>query len=399
MVKHTCEICNKIFEKKSHLIQHINKKKPCAENKIEKPKKYSKFLNFPQNSSKIPQFSSKFLNLNKKKLEKLCKSDNSDMSDKSDKSDNSDKFVCKYCDKKFSRNDNLFRHINNSCKIRKIQEEEKEKIFIELLKQNELIKKQNEELKNQNKEFRSEIEDLKRKVNVKNVKNIKISNNLIKNQTNNESNITQNINIHYNHLVDHGKEDLEKIDYKVFIEAMKKTGPLLFEKLGEGIHLNPKYPENQNIYISDVNREKCMIYYNNKWILENYNNIYPSFLSRLIEFGYIKEEELYKLNLEGKVNGFDIINNGMRWIKLLDNEEGDSNSDSNSDNDSNNNNNIKMKKFKKKHNKEDIEKNIKSKLKNLFYNNKETVLDNYNKLNIDYKIKNIEKIENNIINS
>jgi hypothetical protein len=393
MVKHTCEICNKIFEKKSHFIQHLNKKKSCAEIKNEKPKKKSKILNLPQKSSKNPQFTSKILNLNKKKSYKLENSENSD---------NSDKFVCKYCNKNFSRNDNLFRHINNSCKIRKIQEEEKEKIFIELLKQNELIKKQNEELKNQNNEFRSEIEDLKRKVNVKNIKNIKISNNLIKNQTNNESNITQNINIHYNHLVDHGKEDLEKIDYKVFIEAMKKTGPLLFEKLGEGIHLNPKYPENQNIYISDVNREKCMIYYNNKWILENYNNIYPSFLSRLIEFGYIKEEELYKLHLEGKVNGFDIINNGMRWIKLLDNEEEDSNSDSNSYNDSDNdssNNNIKMKKFKKKHNKEDVDKNIKSKLKNLFYNNKEKVLDNYNKLNIDYKIKDIEKIENNIINS
>ena len=51
MVKHTCEICNKIFEKKSHFIQHLNKKKSCAEIKNEKPKKKSKILNLPQKSS------------------------------------------------------------------------------------------------------------------------------------------------------------------------------------------------------------------------------------------------------------------------------------------------------------------------------------------------------------
>lgn len=352
MVKHVCEKCNKSFEKKSHFIQHLNKKKSCIETNKEKPKKSSEILNLPQNSSKQPQKPSQKNNYN-----------------------------CSFCNKMFTRNDNLYRHVNNACKIRKQQEEEKEKIFIELLKQNELIKKQNEELKSQNEEFRSEIENLKKKVNIKNVK---ISNNLITNQTKNESNITQNININYN-LVDHGKEDLEKIDYKVFIEAMKKTGPLLFEKLGEGIHLNPKYPENQNIYISDVNREKCMIYYNNEWKLENYNNIFPSFISRLIEFGYIKEEELFKLNKEGKVNGFEIITNGMRWIKLLDNFYEDSISDS----DSNSSKLSSMNKFKKKHKKDEIEKNVKNKIKNLFYNNKDKVLNNFNKI-LNYQEKLLE---------
>ena len=46
-----------------------------------------------------------------------------------------------------------------------------------------------------------------------------------------------------------------------------------------------------------------------------------------------------------------------------------------------------MEKFKKKHNKEDVDKNIKNKLKNLFYNNKEKVIDNYNNLNIDNQLK------------
>ena len=114
---------------------------------------------------------------------------------------------------------------------------------------------------------------------------------------------------------------------------------------------------------------------------KNYNNIYLV-LYRLIEFGYIKEEELYKLHLEGKVNVIEIINNGMRWIKLMDNFE-----EEYSDNDSNDSKLKNMEKFKKKHNKEDVDKNIKNKLKNLFYNNKEKVIDNYNNLNIDNQLK------------
>ena len=51
MVKHTCEICNKIFEKKSHFIQHLNKKKPCgpliSKKNLVPPK-------IPPNSPQIP---------------------------------------------------------------------------------------------------------------------------------------------------------------------------------------------------------------------------------------------------------------------------------------------------------------------------------------------------------
>ena len=56
-------------------------------------------------------------------------------------------------------------------------------------------------------------------------------------------------------LVNFGSEDLAKILHNVFIDTIRYQGPGLYNKAIEGIHFNKEYPENQNIYISDFNRD------------------------------------------------------------------------------------------------------------------------------------------------
>jgi nucleoside-diphosphate-sugar epimerase len=67
-----------------------------------------------------------------------------------------------------------------------------------------------------------------------------------------------------------GSEDLSKISHNVFIDTIKSQGAGLYNKAIDGIHFNKDHPENQNIYISDINRSKVMIYKNEKWIIDNW---------------------------------------------------------------------------------------------------------------------------------
>ena len=342
MVCHICEKCGKEFNKKSSYINHsINRKKTCIVQNIKVP-------NSPQKTTKSPDSI------------KICPQDTPN-----------NKNICYYCNKEFTRKDHMNRHIRDRCKIKKEQDLEKEGIFKKLLNEYEKIK-------NELQEKEKIIIDLK-----KNYENLEksMNNNIINNISH-----TNNIQINNINLVSHGKEDLSKIDYKVYLDAMKKTGPLLFEKLLEGIHFNPNYPENHNIYLSDFNREKCMIFNNEKWILENYDNIYPNLISKFIEFGYDKEEASKYFFENGKINqtGMNVINNGMKWIKLID--EYATHLEYNENNEDYNLSKIpdgiiEMIEFRKKHKKEDFDKNLKIKLKNYLYNNRERITNSLEKIN------------------
>ena len=345
MVEYICNTCGKNFgNRKSSYIDHTeHKKNPCKPQQKEtskKPEITSKIELIPQNVT----HDNSIMNIN----------------------------ICKYCNKMLSRYDNLKRHIV-TCKVKKLKEEEKENIFKELLnkeqmKNNELQQRNNviERLEKENRECKRKITELEKQMSLIITKNV--SKNVSKNNCHNK---TQNIQINNINIVDHGKEDFDKINYKVFTDAMLKTGPLLFEKLTKGIHFNPDYPENQNIYISDINREKVMIYNNKRWILENYDNLYPNFISRILEFGYTKEKFMDECFENGKLNqtGIDIIKNKMQWIRLIDDyteEEIDED--------------IKMKEFREKHDKKEIEKRVKNQIKKTMYNNKDMVIENYDKL-------------------
>jgi hypothetical protein len=98
---------------------------------------------------------------------------------------------------------------------------------------------------------------------------------------------------------------------------MRYQGPGLYNKAIEGIHFNKEYPENQNIYISDFNCDKVMIYKNEKWFLDNWDNIYPELLEKIIQFGYDKNSFLADCGYRiGDIRfNKQMIKNGIRWYK------------------------------------------------------------------------------------
>jgi hypothetical protein len=171
MVFYTCPKCNKIFTKKSHFLNHIElKKKPC------KPTHEKIIL-------KNPQISSKILKKSSPKIE--------------DKKG----YNCNFCNYSSIRIDNFKRHLS-ICKVRKEETQDKEAIYQELVRRMEILENQNNKLFIKNKELNNEISLLKSssKKNIQNNKNIKNLNNGIINNT---------------IIIQHGKEDLNKIDDKV----------------------------------------------------------------------------------------------------------------------------------------------------------------------------------------
>ena len=277
MVFYTCPKCNKIFTKKSHFLNHVElKKKPCDTTK-------EKII------LKNPQISSNLLKKSSPKIE--------------DKKG----YNCNFCNYSSIRIDNFKRHLS-ICKVRKEETQDKEAIYQELVRRMEILENQNNKLFIKNKELNNKISLLKSssKKNIQNNKNIKNLNNGIINNT---------------IIIKHGKEDLNKIDDKVFLDAfLKSTGAKIPEKIIEGIHFNKKYPEYKNIYISDINREKVMIYNGKNWILTPGYNLTSNLLDKSICFSENKYECITTKDITK-----DIINernkkkiiNGLKIMELM----------------------------------------------------------------------------------
>ena len=296
MVNYFCPTCNKEFNKKSNYINHVeNKKKPCNQNELimhqNAPKCTKNAPKCTKNAPKNTQNTQMQINISNQKVIE----------------DNKKGYICNFCDVSFTRSTTLKRHLIERCKVRKEELQEKEAIFQELIKQNELLKNQNEKLNNQLLEQNKLIIELLVKKNIKDKsKNIQNNNN-IKNQNNG---IINNI------IIQHGKEDLTKIENKVFFDAfLKYTGAKIPEKIIEGIHFNSEYPEFKNIYISDINREKVMIYNGIDWILTPSNNITSNLLEKSIDFSENRYDALDKkiLNQHKKTK----IENGLKIMELM----------------------------------------------------------------------------------
>ena len=266
MVIHVCEKCNKEFNKKSNYLMHINKKFDCSNKNIKITLKNSEIT--PKNSKKT------------EKAEKLKNSYiNSDL-------------ICKYCKKLFSRKDNLKKHFNR-CKVKKQDENEKDLIFKQLLEKDEQIKQlieQNKQLFEQNKEIVKMNTEIVEKYDDLLTKSKKLNKNCkaVQNIQNNTTNIKDsNINIQ---VIQFGKEDLNKIDKKQYLKIFnnaRSLGHKFFTDVVKTIHFNPDYPEFQNIYISDINREKCMIHDGENWklfYLDKNNNIISEIIEKTVDY-------------------------------------------------------------------------------------------------------------------
>ena len=276
---YTCITCDKTFKQKSGFTDHLSRKKPCiklTKNIHQDPSVLPQISSFlPQLSSVLPQISS---NLHQKSSK--------------EKKEN----ICNYCGYNTERTDNYNRHLL-ICKVKKQEISEKEEILNKLLEQNNKLALTIEEL---NKKI-EKLENNNKINHTQNNKNIKNQNNGISNTIN---------------IIGFGKEDLSKIDNTSFFEALTQMGYNIPTKMLEKIHINEKYPEYKNIYISDINRGNAMIYDGKKWKLDKYDNISDKLLDKVLNFieeryDEIKDDasisEKKKTNMKTRLNILEIM--------------------------------------------------------------------------------------------
>ena len=124
MVNHICVKCKKEFNKKSTYLNHINKKFTCEPNKVvilDTP-------NIPHDTPKI--------------LPKII--ENEEIFNNFNKIESFNNNSCLYCGLVMTRKDHLKRHMELRCKVKKLQDTEKENIFKILLAKDEELKTQKE---------------------------------------------------------------------------------------------------------------------------------------------------------------------------------------------------------------------------------------------------------------
>jgi len=255
MVNYKCINCGKEFKKKDDFIKHTErKKKPCY--LISSVKQ--------QNNEKLSQIitkNDKFSENDKKSTSLNTKNENK----------------CSYCLKIFSNIYNLNRHMDKYCKVKKLDEEKKEEIFNKLIEKEEkidMIFNNYEKLQENNCKLQDQIKELEKKLKEqsKNYDN-KIKQIITKNINNNVNNgVINNFIIPADKLVSFGKEDLSKITYGSIIKTVGNwdiTGYRIFTELLKLIHFNEKFPEYQNVYMTDKNREKYMVWNGSDWVLND----------------------------------------------------------------------------------------------------------------------------------
>jgi hypothetical protein len=110
------------------------------------------------------------------------------------------------------------------------------------------------------------------------MKELKEKINSLTEKMNNET-INENIEI-----VKFGEEDIEGIDMLEMINIyMKSTGGNILSNMLKYINFNTKYPQNNNIYITDLTREHVKIFNGSYFIVKKFKNIKEHIVKKLIE--------------------------------------------------------------------------------------------------------------------
>jgi parvulin-like peptidyl-prolyl isomerase len=168
---------------------------------------------------------------------------------------------CEYCKKLYSNKYKLKIHMN-TCKeksiidnITQIQLEELKKMLYDQKKKFEEQQKDNNELKKKVEEL-SHLSD-----------NKQISNNNITVTENSNNNITNNINIYSS-----GKEDLSILSKEDIIKLCT-SGTYYPIVAVEILHCNEKYPEFQNVLISNLRSSTGLVKINNKWETKSHDEL------------------------------------------------------------------------------------------------------------------------------
>ena len=144
----------------------------------------------------------------------------------------SKEYICSYCGNSYSKNSHMRRH-EKTCKIKKENENEKDKKIEELIKNQEEMKEIVEKL-------------LLEKSNTITNNNTNNTNNSTNNSHNTTNNMTNNIIIH-----NYGDEDTKYITSDYILNLLKYKPAKAIPELIKHTHFNEEHPENQNIKITN----------------------------------------------------------------------------------------------------------------------------------------------------
>jgi len=162
------------------------------------------------------------------------------------------KKICYYCEKNFTTKHNLMRHLYDRCY-------EKKKIIDDKNNYENIVKQKEKELKKDN----IHKQELKKCKNAnKNI--ININNGSITNNNNNNMNLILNNNVHVNSF---GREDLSHITEEKYKKYIKDLFPGILNFIKD-VHFSPDKPENHNICIPKLNSSTIAVYQNGKWNAE-----------------------------------------------------------------------------------------------------------------------------------
>ena len=287
MPNYNCYMCNYSTSIKTHFFKHLKtekhkKTKELYEEELElnitSLQNTSKIL---QNTSKIGknslQNTSKILQ-NPPKSSKILQNINysSDEEDYEDKN----KYTCIYCDREFTRIDNLNRHIEHRCKVKKEKDAQEEyyKDLYELEKQER--KEEREEHINQLIALRPAnyitIDNTKNNLELNNTKNNidnienkidNTTNNTLNNNTSNNNNSINNTLTNNNNKIqvnNYGNENLDMLTDS-YMKKMVQYPYTAIPQMIKKIHFNDKYPENKNIRMLNKRSNKIQILNIDRW--------------------------------------------------------------------------------------------------------------------------------------
>lgn len=238
MVIFECSRCNKIYTHKGHYRRHLNRKYDCKVNSTTEDS--NEIENIKKNSQ----------------TEKKKESTNTHYKIKKE-------FICYLCERTFSRKDNLRRHLNKYCKIKK-ERDEKDKIYQQLLIERQEMEYKMNKLEKSNVNFYQQF------------------------------NTINQININ-----SFGNEKLENLSKKEIIEILNKCYKALPE-LVKKIHID--LPENRNVYIPNKKEPYAMIYDNDRWFLKDTSEVINELITinnhRLLEFLEEYKEQINKQKID-----------------------------------------------------------------------------------------------------
>jgi Zinc finger, C2H2 type len=207
------------------------------------------------------------------------------------------KYACKYCDKRFTVKNSMYRHMRETCK----EKNKGNEIYDRLRK-----------LEQENAALKSDVKKLK-STKLSSI----VNNNTINGDLNINTGTVNNITI-----VAYGKEDMHQIDREDIIKALK-TGFNSTKRLTEVVHFNSKYPNYSNIKRSNFNMKNKLMYHNgNDWVTTTDPHMIDDLYNRkrdfIEEYIYDNSNELSRADMTRLQRWLDVKDDDCRIANIKD---------------------------------------------------------------------------------